>query len=172
LLALVVFVLLIPAVAPLALAMPDAAAMTPEVMGAAIAGLGATTRGILVLYALALAAALIWLVARLVLLNPVVVNERAGVASIRRSFALTHGLTWKIIGLAILFLIVAGVVRLAARLVSGIVFGLALGDSNAGLAAMLAAAVVGAVTAGITIVWACFVAQLYLAAVGRTPAAA
>lgn len=164
LLGLVIFVLLVPAVAPIAAAVPNPAAMTGEGMTTAMAGISAGTRAFVGLYLLAFGVLLIWLTARLAVLNPVVVNERIGVGSFARSFALTRGLTWKIVGLALLFLIVAAVVVLATRSVVGIVLRLILGGDNLSLVALLTAAVVAAVTAGLTIVWTCFVAQLYVAA--------
>lgn len=170
LIGLAVFVLMVPPVIPIAAAMPNPAGMTPQSMASAMAGIAAGTRTFVVLYVVVLAAVLVWLAARLALLNPVIVNERAGVRSIARSFALTRGSTWRIVGLAILLGIVSLVVILAVQSVVGIAFRLILGADNAGVAALLTDAAVGVATSAITIVWTSFVAQLYVAA-RQAPAA-
>lgn len=167
LLGLLVFVLLVPVVATIAAAWPDPeiAMMSLAVLGpfGILAPLSPETRAFVGLYLLVFALVMLWLAARLALLNPVIVNERIGVGSFARSFALTRGLTWKIVGLVILFAIVAGVVVLAAQSVVGIVFRLVLGVDNLALARLLTAAVLAAVTSAITIVWTTFLAQLYVA---------
>ena len=163
LLALGVFVALVPVVVPIAAVMPNPAAMTPESMRTAMAGIAPGTRAFIGLYLLAFGVAMLWLSARLALLNPVLVNERAGTGSFARSFALTRGLVWKIVGLAILFGIVTLVVMFAAQSVVGIVFRLILGGDNLRLVALLTAAVVAVVSSAVTIVWTSFVAQLYVA---------
>jgi len=170
LLALVVFALLVPGLVPVVAVLAHPGAMSQQAMATAMAGISPGSRAFMGLYILLLVAVMIWLTARLVLLNPVIVNEREGVASFARSFALTRGLTWKIIGLAILLLIVAAVVVLAVQSVTGILFRLLLGADNAGLVALLTTAAVAVATSAITIVWTCFVAQLYVA-VRRTSAA-
>jgi len=161
--ALVVFVLLIPMMVPIAAAVANPAALTPQGMRTAMAGVSAGTRAFIGLYLLALVAVMLWLTARLALLNPVIVNERQGMRSFARSFALTRGLTWKIIGLAILFGIVSAVVVFATQSVVGIVFRLLLGADNAALVVLLTAAVVAVATSALTIVWTVFLAQLYVA---------
>jgi hypothetical protein len=163
LLALAVFVVLIPAVAPIVAAIPNPAVMTAQTVDATIKGLAPGTRATINLYVFALVAVLIWLTARLALLNAVIVNERAGVRSFARSFALTRGLTWKIVGLLVLFGIVVLVVTLATQSVVGVLFGLLLGADNAGLRALLSTAVAAIVTSAITITWTAFLAQLYVA---------
>ena len=160
---LAIFVLLIPMVVPIAAAVANPAALTSDGMRTAMAGISAGTRGFLGIYFLVLVAIMLWLTARLALLNPVIVNERQGVRSFARSFALTRGLTWKIIGLAILFGVVSGVVILATQSVVGIVFRLLLGGDNAGLVLLLTTAVVAVATSAVTIVWTVFLAQLYVA---------
>ena len=80
-----------------------------------------------ILYALAFVVVAMWLVARLVLLNPVIVMERRGIGLFARSFKLTRGITWKIIGVLILYVIVSQVSELATKFVFGAVFGLIAG---------------------------------------------
>ena len=161
--ALAVFVLLVPPIVPIAAAMPHPVGMTPQSMGVAMAGIGAGARAFTGLYMLVFVVVMIWLAARLALLNPVIVNERDGVGSFARSFRLSRGLTWKIIGLTILLGIVSAVVILATQSVVGIIFRLILGADNLGLVALLTAAVVAVATSALTVVWMSFVAQLYVA---------
>ena len=163
LLGLALFLALVPPALPIAAAVPNPAAMTPQAFAAVIAGMSAGARAFVSLYLLAFAAVMIWLVARLALLNPVIVNERAGIASFARSLALTRGLTWKIIGVSLLFGIVSLVVIAAVQSVIGILFRLLLGADNLGLVALLTGAAVTLATSAITIVWTSFVAQLYVA---------
>ncbi|WP_242096170.1 hypothetical protein [Sphingomonas sp. CROZ-RG-20F-R02-07] len=114
------------------------------------------------LYILALAIVFLVLGARLFLLNPVIVNERLGLRSIPRAFRLTRGLTWKLIGLLILYAIVLLVGMIAAQAVVGIVFRLILG---AGVTAAFLGGVAGAaVTTALSVVATVFASQLYVAA--------
>jgi hypothetical protein len=57
----------------------------------------------------------LWLTARLALLNPVILNERRGIGAIGRSMQLTRGLTWRLIGVILLFLIALLVAGFAAQ---------------------------------------------------------
>jgi hypothetical protein len=104
----------------------------------------------------------IWVAARLVLLNPVILNERRGLGAIRRSVALTRGLTWRIIGVVVLFAIVLIVATGAAQAVTGVIFRLVLGASGKGLAAFLADIAGTLVTTAFTVLAAVFTAQLYV----------
>ncbi len=121
------------------------------------------------LYILILTVVAIWLAARLVLLNPVILNERLGLGAIRRSFTLTRGLVWRIIGVVILFAVVMLVSTAAAQAVVGVVFRLALGADGRGLAAFLADVAGTLVTTGFTAIAAVFTAQLYVATAETQP---
>lgn len=136
-----------------------AARGTPALGGALSAGAGM----FVILYSLVYVVAAIWIAARLVLLNPVILNARLGLGAIARSVALTRGLTWRIIGVVILFGIAVVVATGAAQSVSGVIFRLVLGASGTGLAAFLASAVGTLVTTGFTALAAVFTAQLYVA---------
>ncbi len=131
-------------------------------------GLPAGTRGFVVLYVLALVVFAFWITARLFLLNPVLVNERDGVASLGRSFALTRGLVWRVLGFVLLAGIVLLVGMLAAQLVAGLIFRLLLGADNLALAAILTGVVTQTVTAIYVVVIATFAARLYVAVTGAT----
>jgi hypothetical protein len=115
------------------------------------------------LYFLAYLLLIIWLGARLVLLNPVILNERLGVGALRRSVQLTKGMTWRIIGVLILFAIVMLVSTWAAQSVTGIIFRLALGSGGITTATFLAGIAGTIVTTAFTALAAVFTAQLYVA---------
>ncbi|MCP8892605.1 hypothetical protein [Sphingomonas faeni] len=116
-----------------------------------------------IVYFLAFTLALLWISARLVLLNPVVLNERLGLGAIRRSVRLTKGLTWRIIGVMILFAIVMLVSTWAAQAVTGILFRLALGADGVATATFLSGIAATIVTTAFTALAAVFTAQLYVA---------
>lgn len=128
--------------------------MTPPSVGAAT---------FTALYGLAYLLVLLWIGARLVLLNPVILNERLGVGAIRRSIRLTKGMTWRIIGVMVLFVIVLLVATGAAQSVTGIVFRLVLGADSIATAAFLAGIAGSIVTTAFTALAAVFTAQLYVA---------
>ncbi|SFP94086.1 hypothetical protein [Sphingomonas rubra] len=116
------------------------------------------------LYTLVLIVAGLWLSARLMLLNPVILNERLGLRSVLRSVELTRGLTWRLIGVLVLFALVVLVPTLAARSVVGLVVRLLLGADGIPTAAFLAGVAAAAVSTVFSAVAAVFQAQLYVAA--------
>ncbi|WP_236697534.1 hypothetical protein [Sphingomonas sp. Leaf357] len=120
--------------------------------------------GIISIYTIVLVPVLIFVGARLALLTPVVVCERRGLGSIGRSFALSRGLVWKIIGMLILYGIVAGVAILATRTVFGSVLRLALGGEGLITPAGVLTALIVAIVQTVFVLLACaFTAKLYLA---------
>jgi hypothetical protein len=121
-----------------------------------IAGAGA--------YFLVFGVFMLWAGARLALLYPVIVNERLGLGAVARSFRLTHGLTWKIIGVLILYAIVFLVALMAATSITGLVFRLILGGGHIPLVTFIAGVAGAAVTTIFAVLQAVFTAQLYLAA--------
>ena len=116
------------------------------------------------LYSIVYLVFLLWAVARLALVYPVLVNERRGVKSIARSFDLTRGLTWKIVGVLILYAIVFSVVLLAATSVTGLIFRLLLGGESVALVQFLVGVVGALATAVFGTLQTVFAAQLYIAA--------
>ncbi len=136
-----------------------AAASTPARMPT----LAASAALFILIYGFALVALAIWATARLLLVTAVVLNERLGLGAIRRSIALTRGLTWKLIGVVLLFGIVASVATLAAQSVIGLIFRLALGGGQAATALFIAS-IAGAIVSAILMALAyVFTAQLYVA---------
>ena len=118
----------------------------------------------IVLYLLILAPVLVWLAARLALVAPVVVGERRWVGAIRRSFVLTRGLAARIVGVFLLFIIVAAIAELAAKAVFGSILRIALGnEGTVNAASVLTALIVALVATAVTVILTTFAVQLYLA---------
>ena len=122
------------------------------------------------LYLFLFGLAVFWLGARLALSLPVLVNERRGLHSIARSFELTRGLAWRIVGVILLFLILLLVALSAAQLVLTVLARLLLGAGGIPTAQFVGAVAGAAVTAGATVVSSTFVAQLYRVVSGRETA--
>ena len=121
----------------------------------------------LLLYGLIVLVGSLWLVARLMLVYAVVLNERRGLGAIRRSLALTRGLTWRLIGVFLLFGVVTLVATLAVQSVTGAVFRLMLGADQAMTAVRLAALLGSVVSAGFMTLAYVFIARLYVATAGE-----
>ena len=135
------------------------------------ASAGAVARPGLVLaalvYILVLVAVLIWVSARLAVLNGVIVNERRGLGAIGRSWSLTRGLGWRIVGVLLLVGVVMVVALLAATSVVGLAVRLAAGADGVGLATFLGSSAGGVVTAAYSVILNTFVGQLYVAVTQR-----
>lgn len=118
-------------------------------------------------YVLILSAVLIWVSARLAVLNGVIVNERRGVAAIGRSWSLTRGLAWRIVGVLLLIGVVMVVALLAVTSVVGLAARLAAGADGIALATFLSSAAGGLVTTVYSVVLSTFLGQLYVAVTQR-----
>ena len=129
--------------------------------------------GLAVLYFFALALFVLWASARLLPINAVVAMERRGIGAIGQAFRLTRGMTWKLIGLLLLYAIVAGVAVSAAQFVVGGVLGL-LSDPNSSfsLAIIGGAVAVAAVSAALSLYQTAFIGKLYREIVGQQDDAA
>lgn len=120
--------------------------------------------GFVLLYTLVLLPLVLFFAARLILVTPVVLRERRGLGTFRRSFVLSRGITWKIIGVVILYCIVFGVAILAAQTVFGSILQLiAGGEGTISVATVLTSVLVSAVQTAFVALAAAFVAKLYLA---------
>ncbi|MEH3039643.1 MAG: hypothetical protein PGN21_06210 [Sphingomonas paucimobilis] len=129
--------------------------------------------GVALLYFFALALFLLWVSARLLPINAVVAHERRGIGAIGRAFALTRGMTLKLIGVLILYAIVAGVAVSAAQFVVGGIFGLFTGSTTGLSPAIIAGAfAVAAVSAALALYQSAFVGKLYREVVGQQDDAA
>ncbi len=116
------------------------------------------------LYTLVLLPVLLWLIARLSVINAAVVAERRGFGVFARAFALTRGLALRIMGVILLYLIVSQVAGLATRMVAGTVFGLlSSSDGPVSLAAIMTSVVVAVVSTIFSVLAVAFLAKLYLA---------
>ncbi|HEU4960468.1 MAG TPA: hypothetical protein VFT56_08675 [Sphingomonas sp.] len=128
------------------------------------------------LYAIAYVVVILWATARLLVIEPVILAERRGIGAIGRAFAMTRGLALRIVGVLILYAIVATIAVLAAQTVFGSILKLlAPDDGDIGVASVITAVIVGAVSTAFKVVAAAFVAKLYQAigeAAERVPEAA
>lgn len=120
-----------------------------------------------ILYSLTIMVVSLWAAARLVLIYAVVLNERRGLGAIRRSIALTRGLTWRLIGVFLLFGIVTLVATLAVQSVTGAAFRLMLGADQAVTAVRLAALLGSVISAVFMTLAYVFIARLYVATAGE-----
>ena len=96
----------------------------------------------------------------------VLVNERIGLRSLKRAWALTKGATWRIVGAILLFGIVLLVATGAAQSVVGIVFRLILGADNIATSTVLASVAGSLVSVPLMVLAIVFTTQLYVACVG------
>lgn len=107
----------------------------------------------------------VWLAARLAVVNAVIVREKLMFGAIRRSWALTRGVVWQIVGVAFLYSVVSNVVALAAQLVFGTIFALIAGGGGGtlSLASVLTSVIMAAVQTGFIVLAPVFTAKLYIA---------
>jgi hypothetical protein len=121
--------------------------------------------GFIWIYFLVLLIALGWVGARLIVTTPVIVREQRMFSAIPQSWRLTRGSTWRIIGVLILFVVVATVSALAANTVFGSIFALVAGGGEGGisLAGVLTSIVTAAVQTAFLVLLPAFTAKLYLA---------
>lgn len=121
--------------------------------------------GGIALYMLVALCLILWIGARLFVTNPVIVREKRMFSALRQSWKLTRGMTWRIIGVILLFALVSWVSMLAANMVFGSIFTLVAGGPADGisLAGVLTSVVVAAVQTGFTVLVPAFTAKLYLA---------
>jgi hypothetical protein len=121
------------------------------------------------IYLILLSVMLLWLAARMVVVVPVIVRERRWFGALVQSWKLTRGMTLRILGAIILFLLVAWVSYLAALTVFGSVFALVAGGDGEGvtLAGVLTSIVVGAVQAAFLVIATAFQGKLYVALISQ-----
>lgn len=140
----------------------------PLMMGgqAAVQRLNPAVSLLLLLYMAAALAVLVFVLVRLLLLNTVIAVEREGLlASIRRAWRLTHGMFWRLLGLAAAFLAASLIATLAVVTAGGVVFltlGRVLGDPDLGrlLASIVASVVNAAFLTWLYVMLACVYRQV------------
>lgn len=119
--------------------------------------------GPIALYSIVYALVFLFVVARLLVLFPVVLQERRGLRAFARSWRLTHGLTWRLVGVLVLFAIVAAVAVSAVQSVSGTVLALLFGgEGPVTVASIVVPILVAAVSTALTVLSLVFTARLYL----------
>ncbi|HEU0100417.1 MAG TPA: glycerophosphoryl diester phosphodiesterase membrane domain-containing protein [Allosphingosinicella sp.] len=130
------------------------------------------TAGRLGLVMLVLVTVGLFFAVRLMLLTPVAASEPAGpVAIIARSWALTRGHFWKLLGFAVLITVAAMVVIAVAAMLLGLVIGLAAGPpQEGGLAQLVLLLATSLLNAAFIVIMATMVARIYVQLAG--PAAA
>ncbi|HET9509657.1 MAG TPA: hypothetical protein VFO80_00770 [Sphingomonas sp.] len=125
--------------------------------------------GFAVLYALIAMIVILFVGARLAPVTSVVVEERRGAGAIAHAFRLTRGLTWRLVGVLLLYAIVTMVSVLAVQTVLGTI--LRLFDSGTGpitMTGVVTAIAAAAVSAVFTVLASVFCARLYVAIVGAS----
>ena len=145
--------------------------------GVKMAGMGATPGagasigsglGVFVgLYSLVAVGLLVWLAARLLPISPVILHERLGLRAIPRTFRMTRGMGWRLVGALLLFGVVVGIASSAAQLVFGLLFRLLLGASASATAVFLAGVASAAVSTLFSVLAYAFLARLYAALSGQ-----
>jgi hypothetical protein len=109
----------------------------------------------------------LWAIARLLPVNAVIAMERRGLGAIGRAFALTRGMGLKLVGLVILYAIIAGVAVSAAKFVVGAVFAIVTsGGSGVTVGDVAGAIATGAISALLALYQAAFIGKLYRGIVG------
>lgn len=122
------------------------------------------------IYGFVLTILLFWLAARLIVTTGAIMAEDLVLGAIPRSWRLTRGHALRIVGVLILYMVVAWVAFLAATAVFGTIFQLVAGSEEEGvsLAGVLTSIVAAAVQAGFSVLGAAFTAKLYLALAAET----
>jgi hypothetical protein len=161
----VLFVVMLVAVLPIPVALQLGGYDLLAIASGQSASLSPQIASGIALYGLVLLGLFLWLGARLMVVNPVIVREKKMFAALRQSWRLTRGMTWRIIGVMLLFVLVSWVSMLAANMVFGSIFTLVAGGPSDGisLAGVLTSVVVAAVQTGFTVLVPVFTAKLYLA---------
>lgn len=158
---LLVFVVVALLFSPVAVAMAHAGLDMRAMAAGSNAAVPPPVAGFVGLYTLAFLVAALFVGARMVLFSPVILLERTGGGAFARSFRLTRGLTWRILGVLLLYIVLLLVASGAARLVIGSVAALVLGAG--GTATFVAAVAAAIVTTILVVVAVVFTAQLYVA---------
>lgn len=118
----------------------------------------------ILLYGLFLLVAVPVLVARLLLVDAALVAERRGASALFRSLRLTRGMTLKLVGVLLLYIVVSQVAALATKTVVGAILGLlTAGDGTVNLATMATATLVAVVQTGFAVLATIFAARLFIA---------
>ncbi|WP_315761181.1 glycerophosphoryl diester phosphodiesterase membrane domain-containing protein [Sphingomonas sp. Y38-1Y] len=131
---------------------------------ASLPALSGGTAAALAGYGLVLFAVLLWVGARLAVLAPVIVAERRGLGAIGRSWRLTRGHGWRIVGVFLLYLLVAGILSAAIGAAAGAIGAIAGGGQTGfNIGRVIPAVAMAGVSSLLTVVQSAFAAKLYVA---------
>lgn len=119
----------------------------------------------ILVYGLVLLPVMLWAFSRLAVVLPVFVGEGLLLGALPRSWRLTKGTALKIVGVVILYVLVAGVATQAVTFAFGAIMHLVAGSAGGGLslASVMTAIVSGAVSTAFTVLGTAFIAKLYIA---------
>lgn len=124
----------------------------------------AGSRGWLLLVVTVDTIVLVALMAKLAPLTGVIAVERRGIGAIARAWQLTRGLMWRLIGVILLYAVVASIAQLAARFAFGAIMRLISdGEGAVTVGSVVTSVVVSSVGAAFTVLAAAFCAKLYAA---------
>ncbi len=148
--------------------------LTAAMRSGAMPGIPSSAGLWIFLYLLILFPLILWAMARLAVALPALVDEGLALGAIGRSWTLTRGATWRIVGVLLLYVVVSTVANLAATTAFGAIMYLVAGRGEDGLslATVLTTIVGGAVATGFTVLAAAFTAKLFEALRARSGAAA
>lgn len=118
----------------------------------------------LMIYVLAAIIASVWVLARLVLVYPLIVAETRWFGAVWRSWVLTRGIALRVVGVILLYFLVTIVGMLATQTVFGSIFKLIAGpDGGLSLSSVLTSVMVAVVGTCFSVIVPVFTAKLYLA---------
>ena len=98
------------------------------------------------------------------LLFPVVAAEGGVIGALRRAFALSNGIAWKLFGVALLFGLVMAIAWMAVTSVFGFLLGMVSGGGAFGIGSVVVALLGALVTTAYYVLQAAFMAKVYRAA--------
>lgn len=132
----------------------------------ALDGVSGATASFILCYAVALLVVIAFVSTRLMMLYPVIVAEGGIVSTLRRAFALSRGMFWRILGVMVLFVVVYLVAEAAVGSVFGLIFRLLAPDTGPfGVGPVVVAILTAMVRTAYTVLVSVFAAKLYRAAV-------
>lgn len=135
-----------------------------ETAGSTLPDMDGRTAMMLLAYGALLSVLSLWVSTRLLLLVPVVLAERLGVGAIRRVWSLTRGHGLRLVGVLLLYGLVAAVATMAVGAVAGLVGALLSGDApGISIGTIIAATASAIVATLLSVVQSAFVGKLYTA---------
>jgi hypothetical protein len=153
------------AIVPILVVFGSARIVTGQMSAAgAYPAMGLGSASFILIYTLVLVGLLLVLFARLLLVDAALVAEQRGLSALLRSLALTRGLTLKLVGVLLLYIIVSQVAALATRTVFGAILGLfTIGAGPVNVATIVTAIAVAVVQTIFSVLAVVFTARLFVA---------